>query len=176
MFDQWVWPVTNPACGSATHYAYGTTAYYRGYHPPYYGGYYPAYHPPTTVNYYGASCGDCGGWSTAGAAAAGAAVGMVAGAAIASANTGAATSGAYAAGYNAGSANTASAYNAGVAAGGGTGGPIPATYAMGAIYPTLPAGCISPNVGGTTYYLCGNTWFKPSYGANGVYYRVVPTP
>jgi len=20
------------------------------------------------------------------------------------------------------------------------------------------------------------TWFKPSYGANGVYYRVVPTP
>ncbi len=47
---------------------------------------------------------------------------------------------------------------------------------MGAIYVTLPAGCISPNVKGTTYYLCGNTWFQPSFGASGVYYRVVPTP
>jgi hypothetical protein len=47
---------------------------------------------------------------------------------------------------------------------------------MGGIYPTLPAGCISPNVQGTTYYLCGNTWFQPSYGANGASYRVVPAP
>jgi len=31
-------------------------------------------------------------------------------------------------------------------------------------------------VNGTTYYLCGNTWFTASYGANGVFYRVVPTP
>ena len=38
------------------------------------------------------------------------------------------------------------------------------------------AGCISPTVQGSTYYLCGNTWFQPSYGANGVSYRVVPTP
>ena len=68
----------------------------------------------------------------------------------------AATSNAYSAGYVAGATNTA--------------------YAMGAIYPTLPVGCATPSVGGTTYYLCGNTWFKPSYGANGVYYRVVPTP
>ena len=45
------------------------------------------------------------------------------------------------------------------------------------LYGALPAGCISPNVsGGGTYYLCGNTWFSPSYGANGVLYRVVPTP
>jgi hypothetical protein len=29
---------------------------------------------------------------------------------------------------------------------------------------------------GTTYYVYGNTWFQPAYGANGVYYRVVPTP
>jgi len=153
--------VTNPYGGSATHYygggttattAYGTTAY----HSPYYGGYYPAYHPPTTVNVYGSGCYNCGGWSTAGAVAAGAAVGVVAGTAIASANTSAATSNAYSAGYAAGATNTA--------------------YAMGAIYPTLPAGCATPSVGGTTYYLCGNTWFKPSYGANGVYYRVVPTP
>ena len=41
---------------------------------------------------------------------------------------------------------------------------------------TLPAGCISPQVAGGTYYLCANTWFRPSYGANGVYYRVVPAP
>ena len=46
------------------------------YHPP--AAYYPGYHPPTTVNYYGAGCYNCGGWSTAGAAAAGAAVGVVA--------------------------------------------------------------------------------------------------
>ena len=41
---------------------------------------------------------------------------------------------------------------------------------------TVPAGCVTPNVQGNTYYLCGNTWFQPSYGANGVYYRVVPSP
>ena len=49
--------------------AYGTTAVYgtAAYHPPYYGAaVYPAYHPPTTVNYYGSGCYDCGGWSTAG--------------------------------------------------------------------------------------------------------------
>ena len=31
-------------------------------------------------------------------------------------------------------------------------------------------------VQGATYYLCGNPWFQRSYGANGVNYRVVPTP
>ncbi len=71
----------------------------------------------------------------------------------------------------AGSANTAAVYNAGVAAGAAS-----TSYAMGAIYPAPPAGCATPNVGGTTYYLCGKTWFQPAYGANGVYYRVVPTP
>jgi hypothetical protein len=50
-------------------------------------------------------------------------------------------------------------------------------YTMGSVHGALPAGCISPSVsGGGTYYLCGNTWFSPAYGANGVYYRVVPTP
>jgi hypothetical protein len=147
--------------------ASGTTAY----HSPYYGARYPAYHPPTTVNAYGAGCYNCGGWSTAGAAAAGAVVGVAAGAAIANANTAAAT---------------ANAYNAGVAAGATSAAPLPVaypaprpvngTFAMGAIYAALPAGCISPTVPGGTYYLCGNTWFRPAYGANGVYYRVVPTP
>ena len=108
------------------------------------------------------------------AAAAGAAVGVVVGAAAASANTAAATSNAYSAGVAAGSANTAAAYNAGVAT--GVAATAQAPYVTGAIYPTLPSGCISPNVQGKTYYLCGNTWFQPSYGANGVYYRVVPGP
>ena len=95
-----------------------------------------------------------------------------AGVATGSANTAAATSSAYTAGVAAGSASTASAYNAGVAAASAA----PLAYAMGGIYPTLPVGCISPTVQGATYYLCGNTWFQPSFGANGVNYRVVPTP
>jgi hypothetical protein len=79
---------------------------------------------------------------------------MAAGAAVASANTSAATSNAYAAGYAAGST----------------------AYQMNAIYATLPAGCTSATVKGATYYVSGSTWFKPSFGANGVYYRVVPAP
>ena len=38
------------------------------------------------------------------------------------------------------------------------------------------SGCAPGNVQGQPYYICGNTWFQPSYGANGVFYRVVPTP
>ena len=76
----------------------------------------------------------------------------------------------------AGSASTAAAtttaYNAGVAAGSAAA----TNYVMGVNYATIPAGCASPNVNGTTYFLCGNTWFQPAYGANGVYYHVVPTP
>jgi len=139
------------------------------------GAYYP-YQPPVAVPYYAAAgCYGC-------AAAAGAVVGAAAGAAVASANTAAATSSAYSSGYAAGAANTAvatsTAYNAGVAAGAsGAAAPPPATaYAMGVSYATLPSGCISPNVQGGTYFLCGNTWFQPSFGANGVFYRVVPAP
>jgi hypothetical protein len=40
----------------------------------------------------------------------------------------------------------------------------------------LPGGCIRPAATGGSLYLCGNTWFQPAYGANGVYYRVVPAP
>jgi hypothetical protein len=47
---------------------------------------------------------------------------------------------------------------------------------MGAVYAAVPAGCVTPEVHGQTYYLCGNTWFLPTYGASGVNYRVVPTP
>jgi hypothetical protein len=66
-------------------------------------------------------------------------------------------------------AETSSAYNAGYVAGA-------TTFAMGAIYAVIPAGCVSTQVRGGTYYLSGNAWFQPAYGANGVYYRVVPAP
>jgi hypothetical protein len=85
-------------------------------------------------------------------------VGVAAGAAVASANTAAATSNAYAAGVAAGAASA------------------PVAYAMGVNYAALPPGASPANVGGAPYYIVGNTWFKPMYGANGVYYRVVPTP
>jgi hypothetical protein len=84
------------------------------------------------------------------------AVGVVAGAAVASANA---------------SANTAAAYNAGVVA-----GATSTTFSMGAVYAVLPAGATVVNQGGVSYYISGSTWFKPAYGANGVYYTVVPAP
>ena len=76
-----------------------------------------------------------------------------------------------AAGAAVASANTAAAYNAGVAVGAST-----TAYAMGVSYAALPGGCAPGNVQGQSYFICGNTWFQPSYGANGVFYRVVPTP
>jgi hypothetical protein len=47
---------------------------------------------------------------------------------------------------------------------------------MGINYAVLPAGAMTINRSGTTYYLSGNTWFEAAYGANGVYYTVVPAP
>lgn len=136
--------------------AYHTTPYYgTAYYPPTYA---YGYHPPATVNYYGSDCYNCGGWDEAGAAVVGAVVGATVATAAESSNSAAATTNAYDAGVAAGSAETAG------------------TYAMGALYPTLPAGCINPTVKGVAYYLCGNTWFQPTYGANGVYYKVVETP
>ncbi len=127
--------------------AYHTTPYgATAYRPPVAA--YPVYHPPVAVSAYSAGCYGC-------AAAAGAVVGVAAGAAVASANAAAATSNAYAAGVAAGAAGS---------------------YPMGANYATLPPGSTPAAVAGATYYINGNTWFKPMYGANGVYYRVVPTP
>jgi len=37
-------------------------------------------------------------------------------------------------------------------------------YAMNAIYATLPGGCSQAQVQGGTYYVCGGTWFQPSFG------------
>jgi len=139
--------------------AYHTTAYgATAYRPPTYGTY-PAYHPPVAVPYYSSGCAGC-------AVAAGAVVGMAAGAAVAS-------------------ANTASAYNAGVAAGvTAASAPMapavavaaPRSYPMGYSYASLPPGASQVNVRGTTYYLSGNTWFQPFFGANGAYYQVVSAP
>jgi hypothetical protein len=117
---------------------------------------------------------------------------MAVGAAAASAKTSAATTNAYSAGYSAGSTN-ASAANANTAAANAnaaaananaaaananiaSAGAANVTYEMGAVYAVLPAGCATPDVRGKAYYLCGNTWFSAAYGANGVYYKVVPTP
>ena len=172
--------------GGSTYGKYGDGAYHTypsgatAYHPPGYPAYptYPAYHPPVAVPYYSSGCYGC-------AAAAGAVVGMAAGAAVASANTAAATSNAYAAGVATGSANTAAAtsaaYGAGVAAGATAASapvvvPASGTWVMGMNYATLPAGAITINKNGATYYLSGNTWFHPAYGANGVYYIVVSAP
>jgi len=99
--------------------------------------------------YYGSGCYSCGGWAAAGAAA----TGLVAGASLGAATADSASANAYAAGVAAGSA-----------------------YAVGAIYSTLPSGCIVSGVGDSTYYHCGASWFSPSFGANGVYYRCVPVP
>lgn len=181
---------TNAYGGSTEHSAYGgtehtsdtgTTTYGKAgygavsttssgasyYHPPAYGAYpaYPAYHPPVAVPYYSTGCAGC-------AVAAGAVVGMATGAAIASSNNAVATSNAYAAGVATGSANTAAAYQSGVAAGAA----LPASYPMGASFAALPPGSTSVSKNGQTYYLNGNTWFQPAFGANGVHYTVVPTP
>ena len=66
------------------------------------------------------------------------------------------------------SANTAAAYSSGYTAGNAAG------YAMGVNYAALPTGCAYQ--AGPNEYLCGGSWFRPAYGANGLYYTVVPAP
>jgi hypothetical protein len=85
--------------------------------------------------------------------------GYVVGSTTSAANTSAAVANANAAAANA----NAAAANANAAAANSN-----MSYSMGEIVPAIPAGCAVPVVNGTTYYLCG--------GANGVFYRVVPTP
>src|SRR5262245_42516351 len=154
--------------GTAHTYPSGGAAYYHppaaypAYRPPY--PVYP-YHPPVAVPYYSSSCSGC-------AVAAGAIAGVATGVAVASASSAAATTSAYNAGVAAGSASTAAAISGDVVL-------LPTsstTYVMGVNYAAIPGGCATPTVSGQSYYLCGNTWFQPFYGANGVYYKVVPTP
>lgn len=112
----------------------------------YYGGTYSTYHPPTVVNSYYGS----GCYNCGGWPTAGAAaVGGFLGARLAQEQ----------------------AEQAAAAA-----PPPQPTYVMGGIYPALPAGCTQSSSGGGSYYSCNGTWFSASFGANGVYYRVVPAP
>jgi len=53
---------------------------------------------------------------------------------------------------------------------------VSATYAVGAIYPAPPPETISVNENGAAYFIAGSAWFKPSYGANGMFYTGVPAP
>jgi hypothetical protein len=88
--------------------------------------------------------------------------------------------------YNCGGWSGAGAVAAGVAAGAAVGvaaataananAAAAASYGYGDVYAALPAGCAYAPYYGTTYYNCGAAWFSPAYGANGVYYRVVPPP
>jgi len=142
--------------------AYGDTAS-GGVHQPttvyggteHYGGsYYGAYHPPATVNYYGSSCGNCGGWNTGAAAA----TGFIAGAAVGAAQANSQAQAAAANAYAAGAAAAASA-------------PV-----VNDVYAALPPNCQMIPGGSTTFYRCGATWLEPAFGANGVYYRVIPAP
>jgi hypothetical protein len=70
---------------------------------------------------------------------------------------------------------------AGVAVGAATGAAAAnanaaAAYVPGTVYAALPAGCGYSTYYGNAYYNCGGTWFSPAFGANGLYYRVVPPP
>jgi hypothetical protein len=81
--------------------------------------------------------------------------------------------------YNCAGWSGAGAVAAGVAVGAAAGAAAAsahAAYAPGDVYAALPAGCAYSSYYGTAYYNCGGTWFSPAYGANGVYYRVVPMP
>ena len=133
-----------------------TTVYSNSYH--YGGSYYGYYHPPATVNYYGSGCSNCGGWNTGAAAATGFIAGAATGSALA--NTANQTA-------------TANAYAAGVVAGSTASSPAPT---INDVYAKLPADCQLTPAGSTNYYRCGATWLEPAFGANGVYYRVVPAP
>jgi len=81
-------------------------------------------------------------------------------------------------GWNAGGA--AAVGGAGLAVGAAAGAAVASAarpaYAVGEVYPTLPAGCAYTYVGGAPYYNCGGAWFSPYYGANGTYYRAVGAP
>jgi hypothetical protein len=70
-----------------------------------------------------------------------------------------------------------SAYSTGVATGAAMAStPASGKFVMGMSYAALPAGSMSIGKNGATYFLNGNTWFQPAYGANGVHCTVVPAP
>jgi hypothetical protein len=127
----------------------------------YRGSYYGAYHPPTTVNYYGAGCYNCGGWAD------GAGVAVLRGGAAIAATTAAVSTAA--------AASTLTTVPPPPPA------PPPAAVAApppGTILATVPQGCTLASQSPQTFYHCAatNTWLEPAFGANGVYYTVVTPP
>lgn len=58
-------------------------------------------------------------------------------------------------------------------AGGAASAPPGGVYAMGVSYAALRAGAMVINKDGTSDYLSGNTFFKPTCGAGAVQYTVV---
>jgi hypothetical protein len=75
----------------------------------------------------------------------------------------------------------AAGWGAGAVAAGAVVGAAAATAAayawpVGATYGYLPTGCAYQDVAGQVFYRCDSGWLQPAYGANGVYYRVVPAP
>lgn len=82
--------------------------------------------------------------------------------------------------YHAGCYDCAGAVAAGavvgVAAGAAVASAARPAYAVGVNYATVPPGAVIVNQAGINYYQVGSTWFRPYYGANGVYYTVVPAP
>lgn len=64
----------------------------------------------------------------------------------------------------------------GVAAGAAVANANRVVYPMGVNYATVPAGAVMVNRYGVDYYQLGDNWFRPFYGANGVYYSVVGAP
>ena len=52
----------------------------------------------------------------------------------------------------------------------------PAIPSIGAQVLGLPQGCQAKNIGGTLYYQSGSAWYRPYFGASGVYYQVIEPP
>jgi hypothetical protein len=133
------------------HYvAAGPNGYAYGNHYVAGGTTYTAVHSPTVVNQYNTGCYNCGGWASTGAAVAAGVTGLAVGTAVGASVT---------------AANAAAAAH-----------PVYAPYVMGDVYAALPVGCAYSPYNGAAYYNCGGVWFSPYYGANGMYYRVVPVP
>ncbi|MDM0035884.1 hypothetical protein QTI33_27370 [Variovorax sp. J22P271] len=84
--------------------------------------------------------------------------------------------------YHAGCYDCAGAVAAGAVVGVAAGAAVAsaarpvAVYPMGVSYATVPAGAVMVSRYGVDYYQVGNSWFRPFYGANGVYYTVVGAP
>ncbi len=53
---------------------------------------------------------------------------------------------------------------------------LPAIPQIGAQVVMLPPGCQSRNINGALLYQSGTAWYRPLFGASGVYYQVVPPP